>query len=336
MMLEKPPAGFERDFAGALERYLSATLHTRIHVRPLAPIRSLPTFLSRMYKLYETQVLERRCIFAAASGHPATPADISKHMALVRSAVGAIVAFATPSLTAHNRSRLIAHNVPFVVPGNQLYIPELAMDLREHFRAPRIRSSDGLSPAAQAVLFHHLLRLGRSAATPSAIAGRLGYTAMSIGRAFDDLEAVGLARTVRHGREKHIEFKDSGRALLESARSLLRSPVRAVKYVRGGKVSAALKVAGESGLAELTDLSPPRLKSYAIAASEWKAVAKTLSLVETSDTEADFAVETWSYDPAGLSDGPVVDPLSLYARFWNHEDERVVMASQKLLEEIPW
>jgi DNA-binding MarR family transcriptional regulator len=196
--------------------------------------------------------------------------------------------------------------VPFVVPGNQLYIPALAMDLREHFRAPRIRSSDGLSPAAQAVLFHHLLRLGRGTATPSAIAERLGYTAMSVGRAFDDLDGAGLARTIRHGREKHLEFKESGRALLESARSLLRSPVRAVKYVLGGKIPAALKVAGESGLADLTDLSPPRLKSYAIATGKWKPVAKTLSLVETSDTEADFAVETWTYDPAGLSDGPVV------------------------------
>jgi hypothetical protein len=95
MTLERRSAGSELDFAEALERYLRATLHRRIYIRPLATLGSLPIFLSRLYKFYETHVLERRCIFAAASGHPATPADISKHMALVRSAVRDIVVFAT-------------------------------------------------------------------------------------------------------------------------------------------------------------------------------------------------------------------------------------------------
>src|SRR5690606_13812044 len=100
------------------------------------------------------------------------PANIARHVALVRSAVDAIVVFAAPAASAYNRSRLIAHGVAFVVPGNQLYIPELAMDLREHFRSPRTRPTDALSPAAQAVLFHHILRLDETATTPTALARR--------------------------------------------------------------------------------------------------------------------------------------------------------------------
>ena len=42
-------------------------------------------------------------------------------------------------------------------------------------------------------------------------------------------------------------------------------------------------------------------------------------------------VETWSYDPAGLSDGPVVDPLSLYMQFHDHQDERIAIEADKLL-----
>src|SRR5436190_285935 len=79
------------------------------------------------------------------------------------------VVFAAASVTAHNRSRLIGQRIGFIVPGNQLYIPELAMDLREHFRASKSRHADGLSPAAQAVLFHHILHLDLNATTPSAI-----------------------------------------------------------------------------------------------------------------------------------------------------------------------
>lgn len=326
----------EEPFAEALERYLGETLHDRIRVTEIGGPSALPSFLERTYKLYEAQIAGRRCILVAARENMATPSDIAKHVGLVRSAIEAVVVFAAPSLSAHNRSRLLSHGVAFVVPGNQLYIPDLAMDLREHFRAPKLQDADGLSPAAQAVLFHHLLRPDENASTPSLIAKRLHYSAMSIGRAFDDLVAVRLAETEKHGKERHIRFKVAGRQLLDAARGHLRSPVRAVKFVKGDLVGAPLKTAGESALAELTDLSRPRMDAYAIAASDWKTVARDRGLVETDKHDADYMVETWSYDPAGLSDMPTVDPLSLYAQFKDHSDERVAAAAERLVEGLPW
>jgi DNA-binding MarR family transcriptional regulator len=335
-MLDRGRNIMEEPFAEALERYLGETLHDRIRVSEFRGAFALPSFLERTYRLYETQIAGRRCVFVTARENMATPSDIAKHIGLVRSAVDAVVVFAVPSLSAHNRSRLLGHGVAFVVPGNQLYIPDLAMDLREHFRAPKLQDADGLSPAAQAVLFHHLLRPDESASTPSLIAKRLHYSAMSIGRAFDDLVAVRLAETEKHGKERHIRFKSAGRQLLEVARDHLRSPVRAMKFVKGALVGAPLKTAGESALAELTDLSRPRMDAYAVAASAWKTVARDRSLVETDRHDADYMVETWSYDPAGLSDMPTVDPLSLYAQFKDHSDERVAAAAERLLEGLPW
>ena len=147
------------------------------------------------------------------------------------------------------------------MPGNQLYMPDLAIDLREHFRARRRRRADILSPAAQAVLFHRL------------------------------------------------------------------------SHVRG---FGALKRAGESALAELTDLSPPPLDTFAVAASDWKKTADHDGLFETDRDNADGIVETWAYDPAGLSGTHVVDRLSLYAQFRDHRDERVSLAAERLLEDMAW
>ncbi len=338
MMLEKTNNRVAETFAGTLEGYLGDTLHDdSIKVKRFGRVASLPTFLERTYKFYESQIAGRRCIFLAAGEHTAPPSELAKHVGLIRSALDdATIILAVPSLSAHNRSRLIAHGIPFVVPGNQLYIPDLAMDLREHFRAPKPRSSDGLSPAAQAVLFHYLLRLDESATTPSAIAKRLRYSAMSVGRAFDDLVAAGLAKAERRGKERHLQFERDRRALLEAASTLLRSPVRSVKHVKGRSVAHHLKLAGERALAELTDLMRPPRDTYAVAANNWKAIAEAFGLVEVDEYEESYAVETWSYDPAGLSDGPVVDPLSLYAQFRDHRDERVSMAAEKLLENLPW
>ncbi len=159
---------------------------------------------------------------------------------------------------------------------------------------------------------------------------------MSVGRAFDDLVTVRLAEAEKHGKERHIRFKVGGLQLLEAAHDYLRSPVRAVKFVKGNLVGAPLKTAGESALAKLTDLSRPRMDAYAVAASNWKAIARDHGLVETDRYDADYMVETWSYDPAGLSDGPTVDPLSLHAQFKNNNDERVAAAAERLLEGLPW
>ncbi|MCY4608124.1 MAG: hypothetical protein OXD40_05960 [bacterium] len=322
--------------AGALQRYLEETLHKPAKVASLERAPSLPSFLSRMYSLHEGNIAGRRCVFLVTADNTATPSDIAKHLALVRPTVDAIVVFVAPWLSAYNRSRLIGQGVPFVVPGNQLYIPDLAMDLRERFRTPKPRRGAGLSPAAQAVLFHCLLRLDEAATTPSLLATQLHYSAMSIGRAFDDLVSAGFAHTERHGRERRIRFEAEGRQLFDASHDLLRSPVRTEKFIRHARTAPTLKRAGESALAELTDLSPPSLEAFAIAARDWKAVARTRGLVETDRDQADQIVETWAYDPVGLSTAPTVDLLSLHVRFRDHRDERVSMAAERLLDGMPW
>jgi DNA-binding MarR family transcriptional regulator len=335
-MLANDLTSSDGSFPDALERYLGELLHERIYLRPFETTRSLPSFIGRTYTLYEGRILGRHCVIVAKLDDTGTPADIAKHIDIVRNATHATVVFATMTMSAHNRSRLIGQGVPFIVPGNQLYIPDLAIDLREHFRAPRHRQADGLSPAAQAVLFHHILYRDRNVTTPSLLAERLHYSAMSIGRAFDDLVATGLAETVRHGKERHIHFKAEARPLLEEATSLLRSPVRSLKFVRGDAYGAHLKLAGETALSHLTELASPRIDTFAVAASDWKAISQTVALAETDRDEANCIIETWSYDPAALSDTHTVDVLSLYAQFRDHRDERVAMAAERLLENLSW
>ncbi|MEQ1929610.1 MAG: hypothetical protein ABL957_03635 [Parvularculaceae bacterium] len=324
--------------SAALERYLSDILHhPALLLRPLGRIPGAPTFLDRSYAFYEARIADRRCVFLLASGPAHTPAAIAKHLDLARGVIDdAVIILATSTLSAHNRARLIGHGVAFAVPGNQLYVPELAVDLREHFRTPRSGSGKGLSPAAQSVLFHYLLRRDSPAMTSSVIAVALRCSAMSVSRAFDNLSATGLASTVRAGRERRLQFAADRRELFDGARPLLRSPVRTVKHVLFGDRFPDLKRAGDSALADLSALTPPLKETYAASAQNWKTLVSHFHLKEVVEHEGSRAVETWSYDPAGLSDGPVVDPLSLYAQFRNHRDERVATAAERLLEKTVW
>lgn len=321
-------------FPEELERYLGELLHERIDVCAFEGTRSLPPVIGRTYTLYEARILGRRCIIVAKLGETRTPADIAKHIDIVRNATDATAAFAAMIISAHDRSRLIGQGIPFIVPGNQLYMPNVAIDLREHFRAPRHRQADSLSPAAQTVLFHHILHPNGNRTTPSLLAESLPYSAMSIGRAFDDLVAAGLAETVRHGKERRIYFKAEGRNLLEEATPRLRSPVRSLKFVRGDAFGAHLKLAGKTALSHLTELAGPRIHTFAVAANDWKAMSQNANLAESDRDEANCIIETWSYGPGALSETHTVDILSLYAQFRDHHDERVAMAADRLLESL--
>ncbi len=333
MLVYKPA---EKIFIETLQRYLSEILHEDIRIKAFECPISLPAFFRHMYGFYETWIAGIRCVIIAAAENCATPAQVAKHADLVRSSLDAIIIFATPSLSAYNRSRLIAQRVAFIVPSNQLYIPELATDLREHFHAMKETAASSLSPVAQAVLFHHILRIDDHAVTPSAIAKSLHYSAMSIGRAFDNLIACGLAYAEMYGKERHIYFDRNRRMLFDKARTLLRNPARAVKYIRSGHTKTPMKWGGESALSKLTDLSSPRMEVFAVAASHWKMIANENGFVEVKEQMADFAVETWSYDPAGLSEVSTVDPLSLYVQFRDHRDERLAIVADTLLERLSW
>lgn len=340
MMLGYPTPAEDRldPFAERLQGYLLATLHAEVKLAPWREAAGLPIYLSRRYRFYAGAIADRPCLFMASeSTKELTPKEIEHHVRQLRSAFDGIVVFAASAMNSTLRARLIAHRVAFAVPGNQLYIPDLALDLREHFRAKDRAPGSCFSPAAQAVFFHHVLRRGNDEATPSSLAAKLGYTPMSIGRAFDELALHNLAIVEREGREKILRFEADRRMLFESARTLLRSPMRGVHAARFNQQRPPMLVAGESALAQLTTLAPPRLATYAISATDWQGYFKRHGINDIPyEYEGEAKIEIWRYDPRCLSSAETVDPLSLYARYWSDPDERLAQAAETLLERIEW
>ena len=247
------------------------------------------------------------------------------------------VVYACKQMSSALRARLVSKGVPFAVPGNQLYIPQLATDLREHYRSPDRGRGEFLSPVAQLVLFHYALRQPYDHATPSMLAGDLKYSAMSIGRAFDELAGRELATVEKLGREKVLTFTDSPRNLIERSKAALRSPVRGSHAVRFKHARPPMLLAGEAALAELTNLAAPALATFAIDADHRQQFFEEHAIEDFHYAyEAEAIIETWRYDPAVLSPGNTVDLLSLYARYRNDPDERVAQAAYKLLERRVW
>ncbi len=243
-----------------------------------------------------------------------TPAEIAKHLDLAKPEFDGIVVYSAERIAAGFRARLVAAGVAFAVPGNQLFVPELATDLREHFRGPKPERPDKLSPSAQLVLFFHLLQGEQARSwTPTELTEPLRYSIMTMGRAFDELAAVGLARIERRGRKKLLWFRAEGRLLIDTAKTLLIRPERRLDHIRWLKEPPDLPLAGEHALARLSDLSPPAVPPvYAVTPEQMRDfLAVGWADLREADYDSDGTLATWRYDPQVLSRNDLVDPLSL-------------------------
>ena len=327
----------EKTLLATATSYVEHILQTPLIVDGPAASAKLPAFLTQRYVLVEGEILGRPCILMLGTRlHDDTPATIAKHRDVIRrQSPGRVVILVIERLSNHNRHRLISQHVPFIVPGNQLFVPELAVDLREHFRSERDAPADGLTPTAQLIVLAVLMGRIGSETTPSQLASQFRYSAMSMGRAVTELAALALADTEVAGRFRHLRFTLPREALWSRARPHLRTPVRKRRRVRRPPQGLALPLAGETALAEKTDLSFPRIETRAMAASEWKAFATRYELDQpVSWDEPVIELETWTYDPLLLGDDNLVDTISLYLSLPDTTDDRIEAAKDALLRQV--
>src|SRR5882762_10451344 len=168
--------------AAEVRAYLHHTLGIDPHIRLWEGATKLPYFLQDAYELRELRLLDLP-ILLAIHRRKAIPAltEIRQHLDKLRGLAERPVIFVTDALASYERKRLIEQKVPFIVPGNQLYLPDLGIDLREYFRQKKESPKHALSPATQAILIKALLtKSTQTAWNHAATAAEFGYTHMTL------------------------------------------------------------------------------------------------------------------------------------------------------------
>ncbi len=321
----------------SIRRYVKETLGLAISPFKWQTQARLPLFLRKGYAFFEIEMLGLPCLLMADQADTSpSAAVIRKHVDQVRLKWNGEIVYVRDQLASYQRKRLIEQKVPFIVPGNQMYLPMLGIDLREHFRQLRT-SSPTLSPATQAVVLQAILRDDDGVYTPADLAERLGYTKMTMTRAFNELEAGNLATITKQGRQRCLEFPGSRRDLWKRALPLLRSPVSHRRRVQSFPSPRLGQAAGLSALAHLSMLATPSIATVAISSKQWKVLQENgdCSLAAIDDPGV-CEVEIWTYDPCLLSNEPMVDRLSLFLSLRDQEDERVEVAIDQMMEGVKW
>jgi DNA-binding MarR family transcriptional regulator len=319
------------------KRYLKETLDIEAHPKQWPETGKLPIFLRNLYIFFVVRILGVPClVMAAKDKEEQTPATIQKHMLQVRKRWQDEVIYLQQKMTAYNRKRLIQHKIPFVVPLNQMYLPFLGIDLREHFK--NIREAEAsFSPSTQVVILFYLFNNGQLHLTPKTLANELGYTTMTMTRALDELDGTGLGTIVMEGRERILRFDRDKKKVWKTALERLRSPVKRRLWVKYPFNNLLEIKAGLSALAHFSNLAEPANPVLALEGKQWKRVkandgAMILDIAEPSASE----LEIWSYSPMLFTKKGVVDRFSLYLSMKEDNDERVQSALGEMMEQVEW
>ena len=170
--------------------------------------------------------------------------------------------------------------------------------------------------------------------TPLALSKQLWYSAMTMSRALDELEASKIAQVERFGRERLVTFTVDRNVVWQESLPRLRNPIsRTVRILEHELHRQDVLPAGISALSYRSMLNEPNYPEYAISREGWKAMEKVgidKIPVEESGT---CLLQVWCYDPKVLEVDGQVDPFSLYLSLQDENDERIEMALEEMMEQ---
>ena len=298
-----------------IREYVKKMVGADVQIEPLnkAKRQALPILITNAYQLLQCQLLGAEVCLMVCKDADATPMQLKKHCAVVERALEMYAAVVLPDVKPYNMRRLVEARVNTIVPGRQLFLPSLLMDLRVQ-RNPVDMQGKPMPVMAQVVVLYHLQKRNLNGMSARPIAELLGVSYPNINRAVKWLADNGFVE-LTPGREKQIRFIREGKDLWEQALPVLQNPIERV--LRTDRVLDAY-VCGEEALAELTMLAEPQERHWAISKQEAQPLGANL------DKEfGEHVVEVWRYDPKLMGENGMVDRLSLYLSLRNAEDERV-------------
>lgn len=322
------------DLAGYLEK--TSGIPVAFESVPADRLKGLPVFVTHAYSFRAWTWMGHRLLLAEsrAGAGDSAPARIADHVSLLRAHFEADVVMVFPALDAYRRDRFVHLGIPFIIPGQQLFIPPF-VSLVERFRP--VERPEKLTIPAQVVVLYQLLRRPPEAALLNQWGAWVGYSAMTLSNVRNELAALGLCAVGPGEKPRGLRFLYQGRALWDAARDALRTPVRRMQWTILRDPRPDLLQAGITALSRLTMLSDDKVPTYACRDAIWRLVqqgpqAQSAALPD----EATARIEIWRYRPEILGKDGMVDRLSLYLSLADHPDERVRSAANALLEGVPW
>ena len=318
-----------------LEKYIEIILGTKAEIAPVAKKRmqGLPFFIENNYDLYSVELFNHEIILVEVKTK-ITAEQLRKHLNIVQKAFQLSAVAVLQPVAAYNRLRLIEKKIPFIIPGKQMFMPQLLIDLKEFGVQHAPEKPEIMQPAAQLLLLYHLEVEPLEGINLKTIALKLGYDAATISRVMKYLLLSNLCE-LNGSKDKYLHFCFMKKELWIKAESLMLNPIKNTIYYTGILENNELRKTNINALSDYSDLNPTTIRYYAAKPGYIQWLTDEYPN-KTGQLEGDIYIEEWKYNPQKLSKTDTVDKLSLYLCLKENKDERVQDALEQLIKTMPW
>jgi hypothetical protein len=326
-----------------IQDYVQDTLGLKTSTGSILDLQ-VPFFIKDIYELIsieltltEKHAFEVLLVIQREATYPGIVL-LRKHLNQIRKITHVPLVYVNSILSAGDRKSLISQHVNFIQPHTQLFIPELAIDIRETFRQQRKNiETDNLLPATQAVLIACFNR-GWSlteAYTSSQLAQGLDYSRVTLSKVIEQMIAKNFL--VRGEKTRTYRFDEPVKTVFKNALPFLKSPVKRVTFANARPLAdEGIFLAGETALAHYSMLAQPAIPTYALTQEHFSRLLKEGCISQTDAVdEIKARIELWSY-PNPTGEGDIADPVSVFLSLKDNHDERIQMALDEMMGEIRW
>lgn len=319
-------------------KYLQEVLGINVDIKEVTGLDQLklPYILIDNYKFYDFHYREMSYILVNPKNKSdITPASYKKQMNILKQLANKEVILLLSGINSFNRKRLIDYKIQFIVPGRQMYLPDLKIDLRERFSS-FASPKNSFRPAAQSILLYMLINKDNSPYDVDRLYSLTGYSKATIRRSLLEFENINIGIVSREDKNKILKVDESNKTLWQQVNSYFQNPVNQEIFLAEIPSYLDLQIAGLSALAEYSLIASPPNPVYAIFKNDWYKLAKDNSikdLIEPVQTESNIKLQIWNYSPGLWTHKNIVDKYSLYLSLKDDHDERVEQALEDILEE---
>ena len=326
-----------------LKKYFQQILGVQLEIKELKKeqLNKLPFVFKSNFKFYSTTFRNHQLILLELNKEDTFNANqLRKQVVEIQKKLEKRIIIVTDNITAINRKRLIENRISFIIPGKQMFMSELLIDLQDFEKDKAFQKSVLLLPSAQLILLYQILHKedNLSQYTFKELAEKFQYTQMGITKAIENLKRLAIVK-VEGTKEKNIIFEKDIEKLWKDSEGLCINPIMKTVYV-DEKLEGLFK-SNTTALEEYTDMNPSSIEYFAIEKKQFYELRKNNLLVNLNSENGNYALEVWKYNPELLTKGITkknnVDPLSLYLSLKDgFIDERTDMALDQIIEKYIW
>jgi DNA-binding Lrp family transcriptional regulator len=243
------------------------------------------------------------------------------------------VVFVLYSQSSQMRRNMIKNRLSFIVPENQIYLPDLLIFLKDNIRQT-YSFSEQLTPSAQLLILYHLQVECLEEFSFKEIAEKLGYSPKTITKIAEELKIKKICQ-ITGAKEKRFVFGIDRKQLWKIAEPQMQSPI-IKSYFTSRKENEDFCKSGDMALAHYTFISNTGKEAYAVPKKVFEKLKTKDHWEYLDEVEGDVQIEVWKYNPRILSTDGYIDPLSLYLCYREDTNERVEAEIKELIDKRIW